>query len=60
MLVLTRKVGETLTLDGGIHITVIDIQGDHARIALNVPKEVKVHSEETYERLPEYCAPPYG
>ena len=57
---LTRKVGDTIILDGDIEITVMDIQGNHVRIGTNAPKEVKVYREEIYERLPDYAAPPYG
>ena len=60
MLILTRKIGETIILDGGIKITVSDIQGNHVKIGIDAPKEVKVYREEIYERLPDYCAPPYG
>ena len=40
MLVLTRKIGETIILDGGIKITVSDIQGNHVKIGIDAPKEV--------------------
>jgi carbon storage regulator len=60
MLVLTRKVGEALILDGGIEITVTDTQGNHAKLDINAPKEVKVYREELYERLQDYASPPYG
>ncbi len=61
MLVLTRKVGETIILDVGIEITVIDVQGSHVKVCIDAPEEVKVCREEICERhLPDYCAPPYG
>jgi len=60
MLELTQKVGGTFILDGGIEITVKDIQGNHAKISIDAPKEVKIYREEIYERLPDYWAPPYG
>ena len=60
MLVLTRKVGEALILDGGIEITVTDTQSNHAKLGIDAPEEVKVYREEIYERLPDYAAPPYG
>ena len=53
MLVLTRKVGDTIILDGDIGITVMDIQGNHVRIGINAPKEIIVYREEIYERLPD-------
>jgi len=60
MLVLTRKVGEALILDGGIEVIVKDIQGKHAKPGINAPKEVKIYHEEVIDRLPDYMAPPYG
>ena len=60
MLILTRKVGETIILDDGIEITLTDIQGSHAKIGIDAPKDVKVYREELYERLPDYAKPPYS
>ena len=53
MLILTRKIGETIILDGGIKITVSDIQGNHVKIGIDAPKEVKVYREEIFERMKE-------
>ena len=53
MLILTRKIGETIILDGGIAITVSDIQGNHVKIGIDAPKEVKVYREEIFERMKE-------
>jgi carbon storage regulator len=60
MLQMTWKIGETIILDDGIEITVVDIQGNHAKISIDAPKEVKVYRIENYERMPDYYAPPYG
>ena len=60
MLLLTKKIGETIILDGDIEITLMDIQGNHARINIDTPEEITVYSEKIYERLPDYAAPPYG
>ena len=60
MLILTRKVGETLILEDDIEITVTDIQGNYTKLGINAPEEVKVYCEETYENLPDYLSPPYG
>ena len=60
MLILTRKVGETLILEDDIEIIVTDIQGNHAKFGINAPEEVKVYREEIYENLPDYLSPPYG
>jgi len=51
MLILTRTIGETSIIDGGIKVTVIDIQGNHIKLAIDAPKEVKVYREEIYERI---------
>ena len=51
MLVLTRKIGETLILDGGIAITVYEIQGKHVKVGIVAPKEVKVYREELLNRM---------
>ena len=53
MLILTRKIGEVIILDGGIKITVSDIQGNHVKIGIDAPKEVKVYREEIIERMKE-------
>ena len=53
MLILTRKIGETIILDGGIKITVSDIQGNHVKIGITAPKEVKVYREELLKRMKE-------
>ena len=60
MLVLTQKISETIILDFDIEITLTDIQGDHAKISINAPKEVMVCHEGTYEGMSDYIAPPYG
>ena len=51
MLILTKKIGETIILDGGIAITVSDIQGNHVKVGIDAPKEVKVYREEILERI---------
>ena len=51
MLLLTRTIGETIIIDGGIEITVSDIQGNHIKLAIDAPKEVKVYREEVHERM---------
>ena len=59
MLILTRKIGESIILDGGIKITVADVRGNQIRIGIEAPEEVNVYREEIYERLPDYAMPPY-
>ena len=51
MLLLTRKIGESIIIDGGIKITVADIQGNQIRIGIDAPKEVKVYREEIFEKM---------
>ena len=51
MLILTRRVGETLMIGDGVTVTVVAIAGNQVRVGINAPKEVEVHREEVYERV---------
>jgi len=51
MLLLTRKIGESIIIDGGITITVTDIKGGQIKIGVDAPKEVKVYREEIHEKM---------
>ena len=51
MLVLTRRVGETLILGHDIRITVLAVSGNQVRLGVTAPKEVPVHREEVAERI---------
>ncbi len=51
MLILTRRVGETIMIGEDIAITVLGVTGNQVRIGVNAPKEVAVHREEIYERI---------
>lgn len=53
MLILTRKIGETLVIGDNVRITVLGVKGSQVRLGINAPKEVSVHREEIYHRIRE-------
>ncbi|MFC1614780.1 carbon storage regulator CsrA [Gemmatimonadota bacterium] len=51
MLILTRKLGESIAIGDQIKVTLIEIQGKQVKIGVNAPKNVSIHRQEIYERI---------
>ncbi|MCC6226566.1 MAG: carbon storage regulator CsrA [Microthrixaceae bacterium] len=51
MLVLSRKVGESIVIGSEVTITVLEVRGDHARIGIQAPRSVSVHRQEVHDEL---------
>ena len=51
MLILTRRVGETLMVGDEITVTVLGIKGNQIRLGVNAPKDISVHREEIYQKI---------
>ena len=51
MLVLTRRINESIIIDDGIKVYLLDIKGRRARIGIDAPRDITVHREEIYERI---------
>jgi carbon storage regulator len=53
MLILTRRVGETVVIGNDVDVTVLGVKGNQVRIGIKAPREVSVHREEIYKRIKE-------
>ncbi|TFH73460.1 carbon storage regulator CsrA [Gammaproteobacteria bacterium LSUCC0112] len=60
MLILTRRIGETLMVGDDVTVTVLGVKGNQVRIGVNAPKDVAVHREEIYQRIQKERGGPEG
>lgn len=51
MLILTRRVGETVMIGDEVTVTILGVKGNQVRVGINAPRSVGVHREEIYERI---------
>jgi carbon storage regulator len=54
MLVLTRRMGETIVIDGEVEVTIVAVQGDRVRVGVTAPKDVLVDRQEVHRRRSEF------
>jgi len=57
MLVLTRKIGEEIIIDGHIRVTITAIKGEKVRIGITAPPDIRVDREEVFHRMQEFAEP---
>ena len=51
MLILSRKIGESIVIDGRIHVKVMRVEGDVVKLGIEAPSEIPVHRQEVYEEI---------
>lgn len=51
MLILSRREGETIVIDGNIRVTVLEVRGDQVRIGIEAPRSVSVHRQEVFDQI---------
>lgn len=51
MLILTRRVGETIRIGDNVAVRILGVKGNQIRVGIDAPKDVAVHREEIYERI---------
>ncbi len=60
MLVLTRRVNETIVIEGGIRVTVVGVKGDKVRLGVEAPDNMRVDREEVHARREDFTPAPVG
>lgn len=51
MLILTRRIGETLVVNDNIQVMVLGVKGNQVRLGINAPKEISIHRDEIYQKI---------
>jgi len=51
MLILSRKIGESIVIDGRIHVKIMRVEGDVVKLGIEAPSSIPVHRQEVYEEI---------